>query len=101
MKMNRPAAEILEEISDLNMARFYSGEFQMWLGGEVKFLTNDGNYMGVARFANKSGFVNAGRNHVGAPPSLSPKGKNVLGMTSTQNSGRWGMLVDTLKELGL
>ena len=93
--------EALNEISDLNMASFYRAEFGAWREGSAMFLTGDGNFMGVARFAQRRGFV-GNRIHASknAPP-LTAKGRDLIGMTPAQNRGRWGMLVDTLKELGL
>ena len=99
--LSKHLSDVFEEMSDLNMAQYYRGEFGAWRGGSVKFLTGGGNFMGVARFAQRRGFV-GNRVHASSnAPPLTAKGRDLIGMTPAQNRGRWGMLVDTLKELGL
>ena len=93
--------EALNEISDLNMASFYRAEFGAWREGSVKFLTGDGNFMGVARFAQRRGFVGPRVHASKSAPPLSVKGCELLAMDGRQNWDRWRVLVDTLKELGL
>ena len=99
--LSKHLSDVFEEMSDLNMAQYYRGEFGAWREGSVKFLTGDGNYMGVARFAQRRGFVGKRVHAAQSLPPLSAKGCDLIGMTPAQNLGRWGMLVDTLKELGL
>lgn len=100
MKMNRPVADILDEVSDLNMASFYRGEFLAWRGGDVKFTTGEGDYMCVARFAQRRGFVGPRVHASKMSQPLSQKGRELLGMDARQNRGRWAMLVEMLKEMG-
>jgi hypothetical protein len=93
--------ETLNTISDLNMSAYYSREFKAWREGSVKFLTGDGNFMGVARFAQRRGFVGKRVHAAQSLPPLSPKGKELLGMDGRQNWDRWQVLVEALKELGV
>ena len=93
--------EALNEISDLNMALYYKGEFGAWRGGSARFLMGDGNFMGVARFAQRRGFVGKRVHAAQSLPPLSAKGCDLIGMTPAQNRGRWMMLVEALKESGV
>lgn len=99
MKMHRPTVDILDEISDLNMASFYREEFALWRGGALKLLNSGGGCANVARFAKARGFVSECRRREVAVPPLSNKGRDYLAMNARQNWGRWVMLVDTLKEM--
>ena len=93
--------EALNEISDLNMALYYKGEFGAWRGGSARFLMGDGNFMGVARFAQRRGFVGPRVHASKSAPPLSVKGCELLAMDGRQNWDRWRVLVEALKELGV
>jgi hypothetical protein len=97
----RELDETLNELSDLNMVSFFRDEFQSWNEGGSRLVAGNGDYLGVARFAARRGFFVPHRASVGSVPPLSRKGSELLGMDARQNRGRWAMLVDTLKEMGV
>ena len=101
LMLSKRLSDVFEEMSDLNMAQYYRGEFGAWREGSVKFLTGDGNFMGVARFAQRRGFVGPRVHASKSAPPLSVKGCELLAMDGRQNWDRWRVLVEALKELGV